>query len=40
LVKTDDAEIHNAIQGIKDFYGRCGFTEFRNWDAMLLTKLG
>lgn len=30
LTKTDDANIISAIQDIKDFYGRCGFTEFRD----------
>jgi DNA-directed RNA polymerase delta subunit len=30
LIKTEDSEIRNAIQDIKDFYGRCGFTEFRD----------
>jgi len=30
LIKTDDADINNAIQDIKDFYGRCGFTGFRD----------
>lgn len=30
LIVTDDRDIINGIQDIKDFYGRCGFTEFRD----------